>query len=151
HKAASARGLTRPELLNVMPYYLAALAHAGPAWAAEENARQHHLIERHLAARLRQGFQLPEILEEIELLGRVITSTWADAPPEERPDAPEIARLFLDLHQASVRVSEMFTEHLLEDEQAEKRYRRLIQNITQEALGRSKGKIPPRARLEEIL
>src|SRR5678815_4971436 len=76
--AASARRLDQPALIDLMPRYLASLS-------AGEDGRE--LVERHFATRLRQGFQLPEIVDEFALLGRCIIERSLAAPAELRPDA----------------------------------------------------------------
>ena len=132
-RAASARGLDGPELKNVMPMYLASLADEEATPGAQASARQSH-VESHVAARLRQGFNVAEVVEEFAILGRCIASMWVAAPPETRPSAMDVERLFTELHSASARVTELFSQHLMEDEQTEKRYLRLLQKVTSEAV-----------------
>ncbi|AFE10327.1 sensor histidine kinase [Corallococcus coralloides DSM 2259] len=131
--AASARGLDGPEFKNIMPAYLASLADEEGLPGAHANTRK-ALIESHVAARLRQGFNVAEVIEEFAILGRCITHAWANAPPEARPSARDVERLFTELHGASTAVAELFSRHLLEDEQTEKRYARLLQKGASEAL-----------------
>src|SRR3954468_20403597 len=69
--AASARGLDQPALTNIMPRYLASLG-------AGEDGSQH--VERHFATRLRQGFQLAEIIDEFTLLGHCIAERSFTGP-----------------------------------------------------------------------
>lgn len=123
--AASARGLDQPALTDIMPRYLAALA-------AGEDGSEH--VERHFAARLRQGFQLAEIVDEFALLGRCILEHSFAGPVEIRPDAGEIDQLHGRLHRASARVVEMFDAHMRQDEQIEKRYLRLLRGVATAAL-----------------
>jgi signal transduction histidine kinase len=123
--AASARGLDQPALTNIMPRYLASLA-------AGEDGSEH--VERHFAARLRQGFQLAEIVEEFTLLGRCIAERSFAGPAELAPDASEIDRLYARLHRASVLVVEMFDAHMRQDEQIEKRYQRRLRSVASAAL-----------------
>ncbi|GEN11209.1 RsbT co-antagonist protein rsbRD N-terminal domain-containing protein [Myxococcus fulvus] len=132
-RAASARGLEAPELKNIMPTYLASLADgAGGPDAARAERRRY--VESHVAARLRQGFHVAEVVEEFALLGRCISRMWADAPPAARPDVADVERLFSELHGASADVISLFSEHMRDDEQTEKRYLRLIQKVASEAL-----------------
>jgi len=133
-KAASARGLTRPELMNMIPTYLSALAEASDQELGQYTGSRRALVEHHLSARLRQGFDLAEIIEEISLLGHCIARTWLVARPEHRPKAEDAERLFAELSKASAAVADMFREHLLNDEQSEKRYVRLLETIAKEAL-----------------
>ncbi|GEL75615.1 sensor histidine kinase [Myxococcus virescens] len=132
-RAASARGLDAPEFKNIMPVYLASLAEEEGAPDGPAHARQAH-VETHVAARLRQGFNVAEVIEEFAILGRCIASMWANASPEAYPSALDVERLFTELHAASTAVSELFSRHLLEDEQTEKRYLRLLQKVASEAL-----------------
>src|SRR5881296_4540128 len=148
-KAASARGLTRPELMNMIPTYLSALAEASDQDLGQYTGSRRALVEHHLSARLRQGFDLAEIIEEISLLGHCIARTWLVARPEHRPKAEDAERLFAELSKASAAVADMFREHLLNDEQSEKRYVRLLEAIAKEAL--DAGAPQFRERLEDAL
>jgi signal transduction histidine kinase len=138
---ASARGLAEPALQNTLPRYLECLCTPGDE---ERRAR----VESHFATRLRQGFLVTEIVEELALLGRCIARRWADMPPEERPEPADVDRLRDELHRASGRVVEMFVTHMREDEQIEKRYQRLLQDIATDALH---GGAALRERLPEVL
>lgn len=132
-RAASARGLEAPEFKNIMPVYLASLADEEGRPGAHAVARRAH-VESHVAARLRQGFNVAEVIEEFAILGRCIAGMWADAPPEARPSALDVERLFTELHAASTLVTELFSRYLMEDEQTEKRYLRLLQKVANDAL-----------------
>lgn len=147
-KAAAARGLERPEFQNLIPTYLLALAEAG-AELGRFTARRRELVESHLSSRLRQGFQLPEIVEEFALLGRCIVAVWGPGSGEAPPHHTEIESLFEELHLTSLTVTEIFTRHMMEDEQAQKRYQRLIQTVAREALQRDAPAL--RARLREVV
>lgn len=125
HRAASARGLDQPALMDLMPRYLASLA-------AGEDGSEH--VDRHFATRLRQGFQLAEIVDEFALLGRCIMERSFAGPAGIRPDAGEIDQLHRRLHRASARVVEMFDAHMRQDEQIEKRYQRLLRSVATAAL-----------------
>ncbi|MDC0748051.1 sensor histidine kinase [Polyangium mundeleinium] len=122
-KTASARGLSRPELMNIMPLYLAALVEPD---GHTPSGRQLELVESHVASRLRHGFDLAELQSEFTLLGRCIFQAWAAVPPEERCDALEVDRILEVVHASAVLVSDMFVRHLLDDAQSEKRFFRLI-------------------------
>src|SRR3989454_9509436 len=132
-KAASARGLTRPELMNIIPKYLSALAEASDQELGQYTGSLRELVEHHLSARLRQGFDLAEIIEEIALLGRCIARMWL-AAPSTRPTSDAAERLFSELQKASAAVADMFREHLLNDEQSEKHYVLLLETMAKEAL-----------------
>jgi signal transduction histidine kinase len=124
-RAASARGLSQPELVNVMPELLAAIARpeGGEALRREEQAR---LVEAHLSSRLRAGFELDEVLEEIAILARVIVRIWSALPPDDRMDVQGLARVLADLHAAGAVITHAFVAHVREDEQTEKRYLQLL-------------------------
>lgn len=123
-RAAAARGLSRPELMNVMPKLLPLLARAGDE--ATRRAEQAELIQLHLSSRLRAGFDLEEALDEFAILSRAVVRIWAAAPLEERGDVEGLDRLLSVLHAALPAVTQAFQEYLREDEQAEKRYLRLL-------------------------
>jgi|GEM_PF-694408 len=133
-KAASARGMSRPELVNIVADYLSSLAQAGDQQLGQFTGRRRSLVESHLSARLRQGFDLAEIIEELALLGRCIAMMWLAAPAENRPQIDQAELLFCELHTASTAIAEMFREHMLSDEQSEKRYLRFLESIAGEAL-----------------
>ena len=148
-KAASARGLTRPALMNFIPTYLSSLAQASDQDLGHYTSSRRALVEHHLSARLRQGFDLAEIIEEFALLGRCIARMWLAAPPKTRPEADALERLFSELHKTSAAVADMFREHLLNDEQSEKRYVRLLETMAKEAL--EPGALQFRERLGDAL
>ncbi|MCP3063545.1 ATP-binding protein [Myxococcus sp. K38C18041901] len=147
-RAASARGLDAPELKNIMPAYLASLADDAKGQAVTL-AERRKFVEAHVAARLRQGFHVAEVVEEFALLGRCISRMWAGAPPEARPGVEDVEQLFGELHAASANVIALFSEHMREDEQTEKRYLRLIQKVANEALEVDAASL--RERLKEVL
>lgn len=122
-RAAAARGLTRPELMNIMPVYLAALARPG---IDHPNRQELDLLESHLSSRLRAGFNLDEVVDEFAILGRAIVRTWSRAAPQDRPNVAEVDRLLAILQSATTFVTALFTQHLLTDAQAEKRDLRLL-------------------------
>ncbi|MBZ4329518.1 GAF domain-containing sensor histidine kinase [Corallococcus sp. AS-1-12] len=133
-QTASARGLDGPEFRNVMPRYLASLA-TGQASNGSATREQLRHVESHVSARLRQGFHVAEVVEEFALLGRCICRAWSAAPPEAQPDVADVARLFTTLHAAMEAVTDLFSRYLLEDEQTEKRYLRLLQKVASESPG----------------
>ncbi|MFT3776038.1 MAG: HAMP domain-containing sensor histidine kinase [Minicystis sp.] len=107
-----------------MPRFLAAIGRPG-----DEAARRHEqagLIHAHLSSRLRAGFELDEVLDEMAILGRVIVRIWSASPPEERLDVEGLDRLLVDLNTAGTTITQAFTEYMREDEQTEKRYLRLL-------------------------
>ncbi|GMU05495.1 sensor histidine kinase [Corallococcus caeni] len=147
-RAASARGLDKPEFRNIMPTYLASLAEARASGGDGDDMQRQH-VESHVSARLRQGFHVAEVVEEFAILGRCITQMWAHTPPALQPDVHDVERLYAELHVAMERVTDLFGKHLLEEEQTEKRYLRLLQQVASEAL-RLDGPAS-RNRLKELL
>src|SRR5207253_1724312 len=91
-------------------------------------------VEAHISTRLRQGFELVEILDEFALLGRCIAKVWQSLPEDQWPSPAEIERLHLQIHVAMTDVTETFHRHMLEDEQSEKRYLHRLQGIASAAL-----------------
>lgn len=134
NQAASARGLDGPEFRNVMPTFLASLAEAGGT-RSEGIRNQRQYVESHVSARLRQGFNVGEVVEEFALLGRCISRIWSASPPEEQPGVLDVGLLFAELHASMELATDLFSKHLLEDEQTEKRYQRLLQKVASESLG----------------
>jgi signal transduction histidine kinase len=147
--AASARGLRGPQLTNMISEYVAALGRSSGVDSPTPEQRQ--LIENHLSQRLRQGFDLNEVLVEFTILMRAVRDTIEGIAPQDRPPEHELARLFQDLHAATGVVTKIYSEHLMEDEQLEKRYARLIQDVVSDALHSADGGLPVRERLGEIL
>lgn len=144
-QAASARGLTPLAFRNMIAQYLAALAN--PPGQGDEDRQL--LLEQHLSTRLRQGFELAEILREISLLGESVAQLWANSIPAERPDPVEVHRFFARLQRDAALVSDVFTRHMLEDEQREKRFRRSIRSLADNAM--LPGSPPLQERYPEIL
>jgi len=68
-----------------LPRNLFAIADAAPSELGQLSGARRELIENHFSARLRQGFDLAEIIEEIAILGRTIRATWELAPAEQQP------------------------------------------------------------------
>src|SRR5258707_4566995 len=106
-QAASARCMTRPELVNIVSQYLSSLAQASDQQLGQFTGRRRALVESHCSARLRQGFDLAEIIEELALLGRCTAKMWLAAPAENRPPVEEAELLFSELHTASTAIAKM--------------------------------------------
>jgi signal transduction histidine kinase len=147
-RVAAARGLDGPEFQDVVPAYLRSLAEAGDALGRFQGERR-ALVESHVSSRLRQGFQLAEIVDEFALLGRCIATTWNSDPGVDPPGHAELENLFEELHLTSAAATETFTRHMMDDEQAEKRFLRLIQDVASAAL---KEQVPGlEKRLKDVL
>jgi signal transduction histidine kinase len=147
-QAAAARGLDRPAFQNLIPEYLKSLANAGAELGTFQGA-QREMVEGHLSSRLRQGFQLAEIVDEFALLGRCIAATWNGDGDVEPPERDELEALFHELHLATAAVTDMFVRHMMDDEQVEKRYLRLIEAVARDALQPDATRL--RERLKEVL
>lgn len=128
-RASAARGLSGPAGRDVIPAYLATLAKG--AEAEQEEMRE---IEEHLAARIRQGFDLGEILDEFQILGRCVAPYYGKLPLDQQPRPSDIERWHESLGRASRTAIRLFQEHLQFDEQHEKLYLRVLQSIADTAL-----------------
>ena len=147
--AASARGLSATALENVMPLFLSSLADQVETGQVDANDRRHRKGQSHLATRLRQGFDLVEIVDEFAALGRCIAKVWRTLPEDQWPSAADVERLHAQIHAAITEVTDTFYRHMLEDEQSEKRYLRRLQDIASEALHEVER--PLRDRLRQLL
>lgn len=147
--AASARGLSAVALENVMPLYVSALADQLETGHVDANDRRSKHVQSHLSSRLRQGFELAEIVDEFGLLGRCIAMRWQALPEHERPSPDDIERLHTHIHLAITEVTDAFRRHMLEDEQSEKRYLRRLQDVASAALHDTER--PLRERIRDVL
>lgn len=147
--AASARGLSKPEFEHVIPLYVEALAHDDDHRAGRLEGGRRALVENHLATRLNQGFDLTEVVEEFAILGRVIGRFCDLLPGDRHPSVDEMRALYAELADGVSMVAETFREHLLKDEQTDKRYTRLLEQIASEAL--QPGAAPFSERLDEVV
>lgn len=121
----SARGLDAEALLGSLPRYLALLCHgAGPDGGL--TSAQQRVIERHVGDRLQQGFLLNDILTEFGVLASSIAGVLAEVLPGEVLGPSAAARLRRELYLTMLRATDVFNEHMLEDEPLEKRLRRMI-------------------------
>jgi len=135
-EALFAEGLTQLQLKNMMPEYLSLLGRGRPGDSAGLSGAQQALIERHLSNRLRQGAVLNEILTEFAVLGRCVSRFLGSEDGADRPSVADIGRLFAELSLTCAAVTRIFSEHLLEDEQTEKRYSRLLRDIGGQSIER---------------
>jgi signal transduction histidine kinase len=147
--AASARGLSSVALENVMGLYLASLADQFETGQLDANDRRRDHVQSHLSTRIRQGFDLAEILDEFVLLAQCIAKAWQALPKTEWPPTEDIERLHFHIHLAITDVTDTFHRHMMEDEQSEKRFLRRLQAIASEAL--LDVKTPLRDRLRDVL
>ena len=141
--AASARGLTAPKLTNIMPEFLASLSEDG---AQDSDDRRRVSVLGHLATRIRQGFDLSEVISEFHVLERSIVRMWGDLAEQDKPVHDDIERMRERVQDATFQVTDEFFHHMLEEEQSEKRYLRLLQDIASEALHDDRRLLPERLR-----
>lgn len=135
-----ARGLTESELRNKVPEYLAALGR----WQDAERNRQ---LTNHLSSRMRSGYKLSDMLEELVILGRCVSA--ATAP--DAIDPAELKRLYAALRD-DARVSiDAFTQYVVTDSQEEKQYLRRLQSLTNEALLDGPNEATLKAHLRDVL
>jgi signal transduction histidine kinase len=150
-RAAFAEGLSPPELVSMMPDYLASLGRDAQVEAVQLTGTQQALIERHLSSRLRQGFVLNEVVTEFAILGRCVSRILDAEPARDRPAAGDVARLFCELNAAVAAVTRIFNDHILEDQKRDRRYNQLLQRIASEAMGTTAHAVPMRKLLNEAL
>lgn len=147
-RAAAARGLSQPDFENLLVRFLDALSDERYDLGTF-SGRPREILVAHLSTRLRQGFQLAEIVDELRALGECIVTVATRRPESERPSAEQKALLFRELQLASIAVAELFGAHMREEEQLEKRYRRLIQAAVTAASQPDPSSL--RAGLEDVL
>ncbi len=144
--ADSARGLSAPRLTNIMPAFLASLSEDGEPAATDRRRVQ---VLDHLATRIRQGFALGEVLAELNVLERCIVRIWVDLAEQDKPACADVERMRERIQDATFQVTDEFFHHMLDEEQAEKRYMRLLQDIASDALHDDGRPLPDR--LPEVL
>lgn len=148
-KSVAAQGLTRPELVNRLPGFLATLLRED-APASPNRVSQRWIIDTHLADRLRQGFELPEMVEEFQILGRCIEASWSGKSGSARPETAEIERMHDELRRATTAAMALFGENLIQYQQSEKRYVRRLQKVATESMAEN-AVVPMGLRLQEML
>ena len=149
-KSVAAQGLTRGELVNRLPAFLASLLRSDDASADPNLVSQRWLIDSHLADRLRQGFELPEMVEEFHILGRCLEATWSGWEDGDRPGAQEIKRLHEEIRRATTAAMALFGENLIQYQQSEKRFLRRLQKVAADSMGED-AIVPVRLRLQKKL
>ena len=147
--SASGRGLSATALENIMPTFLSSLADQVDTGQIDANDRRRQHVQTHLSSRLRQGFDLAEIVDEFLLIGKCISRAWQHLPVDARPSSTDVERLHAQLRIAIIEVTDAFHRHMLEDEQSEKRSQRLLQEIASQALHDVSR--PLRDRLRDVL
>jgi len=149
-KSVAAQGLTRAELVNRLPAFLASLLRSEDASVDPNLVSQRWLIDSHLADRLRQGFELPEMVEEFHILGRCLEATWSGREDAERPGPLEIKRLHEEIRGATSAAMALFGENLIQYQQSEKRFLRRLQKVAADSMG-DDAIVPLRLRLQKKL
>jgi K+-sensing histidine kinase KdpD len=149
-KSVAGQGLSRAELVNRLPAFLASLLRSDDAAADPTLVSQRWLIDSHLADRLRQGFELPEMVEEFHILGRCLEATWSARADVERPSQVEIERLHEELRRATTAAMALFGENLIQYQQSEKRFLRRLQKVAADSMSEN-AMISRRLRLQKQL
>jgi len=139
----AARGLASKELTNKLTRYLDALG-PGDDGAGE---RRRQLIH-YLSARLREGYQLKDVLDELVLLGSCVT---LEATGREGGDAAGLSRLHAALREDVGVVIEAMTQYLINDVQEEKQYLRRLQSLATEAMLSANGESTFKDHLRDVL
>lgn len=142
-KAAAGRGLSKPELTDVLPLYLSALS------GSDDPEHVQCRLESHVASRTRQGCELSELVEELILLEQCFTSVWLSLPAAEQPSEAERISFLGAVQRTIVRVTELFDRAMQLEEQRENRYLRLLQTIADEAI--RKPETPLTFRFKDVL
>lgn len=121
-RSPAARGLTASELLRGMSAQLQALARVADG-RGDTRTLLSPLVENHVEDRLRQGYELADVIHEYSLLERCICQGWASAvSPLRWPSAVELARVHAALGEVLHIAVKLFTDYLWEEEQLEKRH-----------------------------
>ena len=139
--AASAQGLSRAEVLDNFPGFMSMLVRRLSGADGVSDVVRDHGLEMHVGVRLRQGYELADAMAEYTLLGRCIVQACVD---EGLHDFSGLERVFEELQRAQTLLVRVYTQHLLEDEQSEKRYLRLLDAIAAEAAESDSQGLPAR-------
>ena len=140
----AARGLSASELTNKIARYLTALG----TWDDPHGERRRQLTN-HLSARLREGYGLSEVLEDLAILGRHVV--LASSAEGDAIDDAEQARLHGVLREDATVVIEAVTQYLMNDVQQEKQYLRRLQEVANDALLSAQLGAALKDRLGEVL
>lgn len=137
--ASFAEGLSLSELTGIMPMFLSLLGHCNSdvsdvGSSVQLSDVQRALVERHMSNRLRQGSTLNDVLTEFATLSQCISVSLDDGEATNRPSTRDAARVFAELNLTCIAATQIFNEYLLEDEQIERRFGRLLQKIATEGL-----------------
>src|SRR5688500_3722419 len=84
-RAATTLALSASELVNQMPRFVDALIEDGCGPEAFLRGRQRAYVAAHVAARVREGFELAEVVEEFSVLGKCIATAVDSGPADVRP------------------------------------------------------------------
>jgi signal transduction histidine kinase len=142
--AAAARGMSGPELRELVPFLLSALSDA-----ERPESELRRTVESQLTPRIRRAFDLSEIVEEFVLLEGCLASLWASLPLDQRPHERDRLKVAGLMHRILVRLTEILHEQLELDEQWERRCLQLLQAIADQSLWAPDA--PLQLRLRELL
>lgn len=126
-KVVSEKGRVVARGSNLIPAYLRSLADPTLGPLGEESRARADIVESHLGARLQDGFDLGEVVEEFALLGRCVSHTWASLPPEERPDPSDVESFHAELHLAAAHAARVFEEHMRDEDESARRFARRLE------------------------
>ena len=149
-KSVGGQGLSRTELLSRLPAFVASLVRSSDSDVDPDLASQRWLVDSHHADRLRQGFELPEMLDEFRILSDCIDEAWSGKPEADRPQAHEIERLRGELRTAEAAAKALFDHALIHDQQTEKQFLRRLQRVASDSMA-GNARVPLGLRLHEML
>jgi signal transduction histidine kinase len=116
-RSPAARGLTDGELVRGLPAQLEAIAVIADGKDTEHLLAP--LVEMHVEDRLRQGYELADVIYEYALLERCVCQPpWAVGTP----DPEELHRVHRALQKVPQIAVRRFTDYLWDEEQLEKRH-----------------------------
>lgn len=132
-RRTQARGSTREQMLGSLLAHLKELTAAlrKPLYEALASG----IVEAPLSLRLRQGFNLDEVVREYVLLGECISQMLATLAPPDVPRVEDVAAVRHALDAAITTAVETFGRHLAEDERNEKRYLGMLDELATGAFG----------------
>jgi signal transduction histidine kinase len=127
--ADAARGLTRVEMARGLTAQLEALARLADG-DGDARGLLEPLVEAQVEDRLRQGYELADIIHEYALLERCIYQLWASTVSHLHWPSPiEMARVHGALGEVLHAAVALYTSYLLEEEQIEKRHVAMLYRI----------------------
>jgi len=150
-RTPAARGLTPNELTRGLSAQLLALAELADG-RGDGAGLIEPLVDAHVEDRLRQGYELADVVQEYSLLERCIFQQWASTvSPLCWPGALEMARVHGAIGKVLHAAVKLFTDYLWEEEQLEKRHVSKLCRIAGAADGDPSSVARLRAMLGEVV